>query len=187
MLFYRGELIDVSKGKGKPEGDIAGDVYRQIEELRSKYFDKDKKGVISLRYPNGRLKKHEASRMNNRAAVYEPKKIFFVSLKSNDGQWQWSDQLASVNGINSHNYNKRKISDPTLFYEKDLAELFPEIFPVENNYNDSFLAADFKKCSGKVEMLPCGSLLWVPGGNENRFDNVRVFIAGKNSKRWKKI
>lgn len=120
MLFFRGNLVDLSEKncKGLPEGDLMGDAYREIEELRSKYFGADKKGVIQLRYPNGRLRKHKASRSN--AAVYEPKKIFHLSLKSRDGQWQWSDRMADVNGINSHNYNKLKVSDPWLFYEKDL-------------------------------------------------------------------
>lgn len=123
MLYYNGNLLDVSaiNCKNKPEGDVEGDTYRQIEELRSQHFAKDKKGVVQLRYPNGILKKHNnRGTSGKKTMTYEPKKIFFISLKSRDGMWQWSDRRADVNGVNTHNHNKFKVSDPWLFYEKDI-------------------------------------------------------------------
>ena len=72
----------------------------------------------------------------------------------------------------------------------ETAELFPDIFPVDNNYGDTFTAAAFAACCGSVELLPSGALMWKPPqgrGDDSRFDNVSCFIAGRSSRRWRKI
>lgn len=70
----------------------------------------------------------------------------------------------------------------------ETATLWPGVFPVENNYEDVFSAEQFAECSGHVLLLPCGSLMWCPGAaRDDRFDNVRCFIAGSDTKRWRDI
>jgi len=123
MIYYNGELLNLTERncKQKPEGDIEGDTYREIEAIRSKYFGEDKKGVVTLRYPNGIRKKHESDgRSGKQAMRYEPKKIFLLSLKSGDGLWQWSDKAAGLNSKYKRLGDKIKVSDPWMFYEDDI-------------------------------------------------------------------
>lgn len=108
MIFYNETFVDYKQGKGQDD-TIEGQVYREIEELRSQYFGKDKKGLVQLRYPNGVMKK-------NKSGLYEPKKPFFLQVRSTDGMWRWNDRMQGK----YKQSNRFKISDPWIFSEDQI-------------------------------------------------------------------
>ena len=112
MIFKLGVLVDWKKANAEDSTEEAR-IAREIKALRYEYFDKDKKGFCQLRYPNGIRKK-------NQSGHYEPKKNFLLDLKSVDGVWRWSDRLPSDGKFSYANGNHFKVTDPWLFYEKDV-------------------------------------------------------------------
>jgi hypothetical protein len=65
----------------------------------------------------------------------------------------------------------------------EVSEIYPDIFPVKDGHEYPHSANSFAECSGHVELMPSGALLYVPHATkEGRFDNVGCFIWGRKTR-----
>lgn len=110
MIYYNHNLVDYKKQRTDEEKKV----YREITEIKNKYFADNTMGKMVLLYPKGARKEADNG--------WTQLKKFMLPLRGRDGSWRYSQNIRNVEKKNNQGYadHHKPIINETALTIKDI-------------------------------------------------------------------